>query len=123
VDADAEEDFRGFVRDRSPALLATASLLTGDRGAAEDLLRQTLLKTYRHWPRIRASGDAAAYVRKVLGNQRISGWRRRRVAESLAGWVPDVAAPGDAQAAVADRDALWRVLRRLRRQLGALRPV
>jgi RNA polymerase sigma-70 factor (sigma-E family) len=113
VDAGAEEDFRGFVRDRSPALLATAYLLTGDRGAAEDLVQSALLRAYRHWPRIRATGDASAYVRRVLINQRISGWRRHRVVESMTGHLPDVAAPGDDQAALADRDALWQVLLRL----------
>jgi RNA polymerase sigma-70 factor (sigma-E family) len=113
VDAAAEDDFRIFVRTRTPALLGTAYLLTGDRDTAEDLLQTALLRAYRHWARVRAGGDAEAYVRKVLVNQRISWWRRRRVVESINGWVPDLPAPGDDQAAFAERDALWQALRRL----------
>jgi RNA polymerase sigma-70 factor (sigma-E family) len=111
MDPDAADDFREFVVARSPALLGTAYLLTGDRGAAEDLLQVTLLKAYRHWSRIRAAGNPEAYVRRAMSNQRISWWRRRRVVESDRA-LPDLPA-GDGVASVEQRDELWRALQLL----------
>jgi RNA polymerase sigma-70 factor (sigma-E family) len=110
VDAAAEDDFRDFVLARSPALLGTAYALTGDRGLAEDLLQVALLRTYRHWRRLRHSEHPDAYVRRVMANQRISWWRRRRVAEA-DGPVPD--RPGPEGSSPEDRDELWRALRQL----------
>jgi RNA polymerase sigma-70 factor (sigma-E family) len=111
VDAGAEDDFREFVVARSPALLGMAYALTADRGLAEDLLQTALLKTYRHWRTVRASDHPDAYVRRVMANQRISWWRRRRVAESDAP-LPDRAGP-DRPSGIEERDELWRALRQL----------
>ncbi len=111
MDSAAEDDFREFVVGRSPALLVTAYLLTGDHGLAEDLLQVTLMKAHRHWARVRSSGNPEAYVRRALANQRISWWRRRRVAESDAP-LPDIPA-GDDSGRVELRDELWQALRQL----------
>ena len=75
MDAEAEAGFRQFVLARSPALLGTAFLLTGDRGAAEDLLQIALLKLYRQWPRLRDTENPEAYMRRVMANQRIELWQ------------------------------------------------
>jgi RNA polymerase sigma-70 factor (sigma-E family) len=112
MDRADEDDFREFVIARSPALLGTAYLLTGDRGVAEDLLQVTLVRAYRHWPRIQAAGNPEAYVRRVMTNLRISWWRRRRLAESAAGALPELPA-ADGAASLADRDELWRALHQL----------
>lgn len=117
MDAEAEDEFRQFVVARTPALLGTAYALTGDRGLAEDLLQASLLKTYRHWRQVRASDRPDAYVRRVMANQRISWWRRRRVAESDRP-VPDRPAP--AGPGVEDRDELWRALRQLPQRTRAV---
>ncbi|HZB51782.1 MAG TPA: SigE family RNA polymerase sigma factor [Mycobacteriales bacterium] len=111
MDADAEDDFRDFVLARTPALLGTAYALTGDRGLAEDLVQTALLKTYRHWRTVRDAEHPEAYVRRMLVNQQLSWWRRRRVAESGRP-LPDRAGP-DRPSAVEDRDELWRALRQL----------
>jgi RNA polymerase sigma-70 factor (sigma-E family) len=110
VDPIAEDEFREFVVARTPALLGIAYALTGDRGLAEDLLQVALLKTYRHWSRVRRFEHADAYVRRVMANQRISWWRRRRVAESDRP-VPDRA--GRDQPGPEERDELWRALQQL----------
>jgi RNA polymerase sigma-70 factor (sigma-E family) len=104
-----DEDFRGFVAARSPALLRTAYLLTGDRGLAEDLLQSALAKAYRHWGRLSASGSPEAYVRKVLLNERRSWWRRAGNRQLVLGDVPERGGR-DEPAAVDERDALWRAL-------------
>ncbi|MGN9909971.1 SigE family RNA polymerase sigma factor [Phytohabitans sp. LJ34] len=75
--------FREFVVSRSGALSRAAFLLTGDYHLAEDLVQSALAKTAAHWPRVR-DGDPDAYVRRVLYNEQVSRWRRKRVDEALA---------------------------------------
>ncbi|MBG0560594.1 SigE family RNA polymerase sigma factor [Actinoplanes aureus] len=69
-----EAEFTAFVADRGQTLLRIAHALTGDRGAAEDLVQGALAKAYARWPRIHS--DAEAYVRKIIYNDRVSLWRR-----------------------------------------------
>jgi DNA-directed RNA polymerase specialized sigma24 family protein len=45
-------DFDRFVTDTGARLLRTAYLLTGDYGAAEDLLQDVLERMYVAWPRV-----------------------------------------------------------------------
>jgi DNA-directed RNA polymerase specialized sigma24 family protein len=73
--------FEDFVRARSPSLLRTAFLLTGDRGHAEDLLQTTLLRVAWRWRAASARPDA--YARRVLVNLSRDRWRNlsRRVRE------------------------------------------
>jgi RNA polymerase sigma-70 factor (sigma-E family) len=112
MDAETEAGFRQFVLARSPALLGTAFLLTGDRGAAEDLLQIALLKLYRQWPRLRDTENPEAYMRRVMANQRISWWRRRRVPEDAVDPPPDRPS-SDATAGIDQRIELWQALHRL----------
>ncbi|GAA4595135.1 RNA polymerase sigma-70 factor (sigma-E family) [Actinoplanes octamycinicus] len=69
-----EAEFTAFVADRGQALLRIAHALTGDRDAAADLVQGALAKAYARWPRIH--GEAEAYVRKIIYNDRVSAWRR-----------------------------------------------
>jgi RNA polymerase sigma-70 factor (sigma-E family) len=82
-------EFDSFVRARTPALLRSAYLLTGDRHLAEDLVQSALARTHRAWRRLYDSGNAEAYTRKIMYNLQVSWWRRRRVAESLQDTVPE----------------------------------
>jgi DNA-directed RNA polymerase specialized sigma24 family protein len=54
-----------------------ATLLTGDRDAAEDLVQASLLKLYRAWSRIDTSGEPDAYLRRIIVNTSRSWWRAR----------------------------------------------
>jgi RNA polymerase sigma-70 factor (sigma-E family) len=110
----AEPDgFDEFVAARSARLLRTAYLLAGDWARAEDLLQTALVRTWSAWRRL--GDDPEPYVRKVLVNTYASWWRRRWNAEDPTADLPD--RPGaDAHAAVEERDALWRALRRLPRR-------
>jgi RNA polymerase sigma-70 factor (sigma-E family) len=76
MDAVAARQFGDFVAARGPALLRTAYALTGNQHAAEDLVQAALAKTMLRWSRLH--GDAEPYVRRVLVNEHISWWRRRR---------------------------------------------
>jgi RNA polymerase sigma-70 factor (sigma-E family) len=105
-----DEDFAGFVRVRSPALLRRAYLLCGgDRTAAEDLLQDVLERLYPRWRKIK--GDPDAYARAALANAAANRWRRRsrRVTEVPATTAvePGVAGP---EHRIADLDAAVRAL-------------
>jgi RNA polymerase sigma-70 factor (sigma-E family) len=70
------DDFDDFVRGSATRLLRTAVLLTGDRGAGEDLLQETYERIYVRWPRLRG-GAPEAYARKTLTNLATNRWRTR----------------------------------------------
>lgn len=111
--SEEHEDLAGFVAARSPALLRTAFLITGDAHAAEDLLQSALLRTMRHWSRVRDRGSLEAFVRQVMVNER-RGWFRRRasgevVVRDPAGLALSPAAP-DGSSRVDDVDELRRAL-------------
>ena len=109
MDTSDREGFCDYVAARSPALLRTAYLLTGNRPDAEDLLQTALAKTYLSWGRIRQREALDGYVRRIMVNTRTSWWRRRTVAERPAGQLPEVA--GRDQTADLDlHDALWTAL-------------
>jgi RNA polymerase sigma-70 factor (sigma-E family) len=82
------DEFVAFVRARTPALLRSAYLLTGDQHLAEDLVQTALARTHRSWRRLYASGNAEAYTRRVMYHLQVSWWRRRRVAEVMPGTLP-----------------------------------
>ena len=108
----AEEDsFRQFVEGSWSRLLRTAYLLTGDHGAAEDLVQTALMRTYRHWDRIEAYESPEAYVRRVMVNANITAWRRRKPVVHVMAEPPEPrAGAGDHQDAYALRDELWRAV-------------
>src|SRR5215211_7528265 len=82
------DDFGLFVRARTPALLRSAYLLTGDQHLAEDLVQSALARTHRSWRRLHDSGNAEAYTRKIMYHLQVSWWRRGRVAETFPGDLP-----------------------------------
>jgi RNA polymerase sigma-70 factor (sigma-E family) len=109
--------FDEFVATRSPALLRTAYLLTGDHGLAEDLLQTALAKCWFAWGRI--DGPPEPYVRRALLTTYATWWRRKWRGERPAGELPDRADPA-ATTPVEDRDALWRALGELPRRQRAV---
>ncbi len=84
------EGFSEFVLARQAALLRTAYLLTGHAQDAEDLVQVALVKVVPQWRRI--SDNPEPYVRRVIVNENISRWRRRRWREHPTGDLPDVLA-------------------------------
>jgi RNA polymerase sigma-70 factor (sigma-E family) len=81
--------FGEYVRARGGALLRAAQALTGNRADAEDLVQATLVKTYQSWDNVADPAALDTYVRRVMVNTHISGWRRRRVDEYPTDQVPD----------------------------------
>jgi RNA polymerase sigma-70 factor (sigma-E family) len=119
----AEPDgFREFVLARSPALLRTAWMLTGDSQQAEDLLQTALAATWPHWGRIRG-GQPDAYVRRVMVRTYGAWWRRRWRGERPSAQLPEVIGADD-YAGADDRVELARALAALpvrQRQVVVLR--
>jgi RNA polymerase sigma-70 factor (sigma-E family) len=72
-----QEAFDAYVRQRWVPLLRTATLLTGDRHAAEDLVQETLVRAAQHWSRVEPA-TADAYVRRILYTRSVDAWRWRR---------------------------------------------
>ena len=109
-------DFAAFVAARTPALLRTAYLLTGDWAAGEDLLQTTLEQCWRRWNRLGAHPEP--YVRQAMLRTFLS-WRRRRwTGETPTEELPEVAVD-DATSAYDEREQLWRALQRLPRRQRA----
>ncbi|WP_454042140.1 SigE family RNA polymerase sigma factor [Cellulosimicrobium sp. Marseille-Q8652] len=75
--ATARDEFTAFVREHAATLYRVAYMLCGDQHRAQDLVQQTLERTYRSWGRVR-DGSPLAYSRTVLMNLRVDTWRRTR---------------------------------------------
>ncbi|WP_083282932.1 SigE family RNA polymerase sigma factor [Humibacillus sp. DSM 29435] len=111
-----DAEFAAFMSQAGPALLRTAWLLTGDHHRAQELTQAALVKTYVAWPRVRP-GEALAYTRRVLVNQRTDTWRSTRK-EVTTDAVPEVAPAltRDETATADNRDLVVRLLKRLPEQ-------
>ena len=110
--------FGEYVRARSGALLRAAQAMTGNRADAEDLLQATLVKAYQSWEKIADPAALDTYVRRVMVNTHISGWRRQRVDEYPTDELPDSPATdvtGDSDL----HDVVQRAVDRLPRQMRA----
>ena len=82
--------FIDYVRVRGGALLRSALSLTGNnRADAEDLVQSTLVKTYLSLDKISDPAALDTYIRRVMVNTHISGWRRRRVDEYPTDELPE----------------------------------
>lgn len=68
--------FEEFAEANLPGLSRFAVVLTNDRGLAEDLVQDVLLRAYGRWGRIQEVERPEAYVRRMLVNELIS-WRRK----------------------------------------------
>jgi RNA polymerase sigma-70 factor (sigma-E family) len=120
VDEQGREAFRAYVAGRSPALLRTAYLLTGNRSDAEDLVQTALAKTYLAWDRIREREALDGYVRRVMVNTQTSFWRRRKVDEYASDVLPERGTDRDTATDLALHDALWTALGTLPRRQRAV---
>jgi RNA polymerase sigma-70 factor (sigma-E family) len=68
--------FEEFAQTRLPALLAFATVLTGQRATAEDLTQEVLIRAHSRWDQIARLDRPELYVRKMVLNEFLS-WRRR----------------------------------------------
>ncbi|NEA35312.1 SigE family RNA polymerase sigma factor [Streptomyces sp. SID13031] len=111
-------EFEEFTISRQRALFRYAYLLIGDRGLAEDLLQESLTKTYVRWNKLRDSANAEAYTRRVMTNTAISWFRRKSWRERPHDTLP-AGAPAPAEDTTG-RVWLWAELAKLPPQQRAV---
>lgn len=73
---DIDEEFVSFCSEAHPRLIGILALYLGDRGVAEELAQETLVRVHQHWRRIRATRPEA-WANTVALNLASSWWRRR----------------------------------------------
>jgi DNA-directed RNA polymerase specialized sigma24 family protein len=105
------EEFGEFTRTRASLLHQSAYLLCGDWHLAHDLVQDTLVKAYQHWPCVRQADSPDAYVRRILLNEARGRWRRRERAVPVSRFPEgrEPAAP-DATDEIARRAGLLQAL-------------
>jgi RNA polymerase sigma-70 factor (sigma-E family) len=103
------DEFREFARDRASPLHKTAYLLCGDWHLAYDVVQETLVKAYQHWPRVQQAANPDAYVRRILVNETRDRWRRRDRSVSVARFAAEPTVPDTADD-IARRDGLLQAL-------------
>jgi DNA-directed RNA polymerase specialized sigma24 family protein len=99
--------FEEFAAARLPAVLKFAAVLTGDRGLAEDVVQEVLIRANARWHMIGSLPRPEAYVRKMIVNEYLT-WRRRswRLVLSGAGSDIDGLPAPDPAAGYAEREAM-----------------
>lgn len=113
-------DYENFVRAHLPRLLRYATMLTGEREQAADLVQDVLVKAYRRWQRIDDTDHPDRYVLRMVTNGYLS-WRHSRAARLIAaGDLPDEARPDDFASDHAAREDMWQRLARLPRRQRAV---
>jgi RNA polymerase sigma-70 factor (sigma-E family) len=103
------QEFCEFVTSRSSALFRVAYMILGDYQLAQDLVQESLAKTYVAWPRLHDVANAEAYTRRVIATTAIS-WRRRRGFHELPSEHLPERVGTDPAAAMVVHDALWTCL-------------
>jgi len=80
---EAPEELVRLCRAEWPRLVGALSLWTGDRGVAEELAQETLVRVCQHWERVRDLERPGAWAHRVALNLARSEGRRRRVARRI----------------------------------------
>lgn len=121
MELDTTDTFEEWIASRVTSLLRFAWLVTGSQSEAEDALQTALAKACADWDRIRERDEVDAYVRRMIANAHISAWRRFGRWQSPAADVRQSGAVAVAgvEAAVVERDLVWRVCSALPRQQRA----
>ena len=83
------DDLAAFLDERGDALLRTAVLLAPGRDSGEDLLQEALERLLRKWPKVH--GDPEGYLRRIMYNRAVDGWRRRSRRPEVLGLPADSA--------------------------------
>lgn len=111
--------FAEYAAARLPALLRYATVLTGERELAQDVVQEVLIRAQLNWRRIARADSPDAYLKRMVLNEYLS-WRRRWSVRNIrpAGEIVEVvvdarASTRDHAEALADSDDLWGQLARL----------
>lgn len=70
------ESFPAFYRREYPKMVAVAAAVSGNRGIAEDLAQEAMIRAHRHWDRISTYERPGAWVRRATINLALSASKR-----------------------------------------------
>jgi RNA polymerase sigma-70 factor (ECF subfamily) len=112
-----ERELDDLVRHRGAALVGYAYLLCGDRREAEDLVQDSLVKTFTRGRAGLRADNLEGYVRRAVLTTYLDGFRRRRRWAAVRHLLAD---PDAAPPAVDRVDARHDGVRRLEAELGPL---
>ena len=73
----AHDEFERFAAAHADGLIRAAYLMVGDRGDAEDIVQECMLRLGRKWPRVRKMEHRGAYARRVMVSLVLDGRRER----------------------------------------------
>ncbi|WP_449385807.1 sigma-70 family RNA polymerase sigma factor [Cellulomonas soli] len=107
-----EHELERLARERGPALVGYAYLLTGELAAAEDLVQDALVRAFTR----RRSSDvtwAEAYVRRTILHSYVDGYRRRRRSDDQRHLLRDETRMPDVHAQALDRATVAAALQHL----------
>lgn len=76
-DVDVDMRLAALCRSEHPRLVGMLALYVGDRGIAEDLAQEALIRLHQNWSRVRTMPTPASWVTVVALNLARSWWRRR----------------------------------------------
>jgi RNA polymerase sigma-70 factor (sigma-E family) len=82
------DDLAAFLGARGDALLRTAVLLAPGREGGEDLLQEALERLLRKWHKV--DGNPEGYLRRIMYNRAVDGWRNRSRRPEVLGLTADV---------------------------------
>jgi RNA polymerase sigma-70 factor (sigma-E family) len=106
-----DDALRDLVADSGDRLLRVAYQLTHDRGAAQDLVQEALLRVYRSARRRgHAPEDWYAYLRRAVINEYVRTRRLRSSTEVVTNMMPERPTAGSLEDRTADQAQLWAAL-------------
>jgi RNA polymerase sigma-70 factor (sigma-E family) len=111
--------FEEFAATRLDAVLRFAVVLTNDRGLAEDVVQEVLIRAHQRWARIADMEFPEAYVRRMVVNEFLS-WRRKWSRYVPQAEVEPDAAQADHAQELTERSALLAEVAKLPRRQRAV---
>ncbi|MFZ2502279.1 MAG: SigE family RNA polymerase sigma factor [Nocardioides sp.] len=107
--------FEAWLAARQQSLTRFAYLLTGSQQAGQEAMQDALTRAYERWPSVSTTRDPESYVRRMIVNAHISGWRRTRRETPVPDPVRRSLTGPDLELA----DAVWRACAALPKQARA----
>ena len=115
----ARMTFDEFARTKLPALLRFAKVLCVDRGTAEDVVQEVLLRAHARWADIAELDQPDVYVRRMIVNEYVS-WRRKWARLIPQASLPNEGREPDPAGQLTDRAQLVGEIARLPRRQRAV---
>lgn len=108
----AYESFEAFYEREFKDVVGLAYALSGSKLGAEDLAQEAFIKAHERWDKISGYDKPGAWVRRVVANLAISGFRRRSAERKAVSRLAGQRQQGISNLEPADEE-FWRLVREL----------